>query len=836
VHLPAHLAARLEVYRRSAKLRTKLEHECREARHAGACAAPWLGPRPYSLRARLLWRPRSSSPSLHVQPWLRAPGCRGWLPDLGSACCWGRQVVRARAALAAARARGGVDHNAANILAVAPLLDAGWGCPGWPNTEPSRPWGAPRTPRDSGPGSPPAGLPGPCPGSFPAGRCAWPPGGVAGWADRPAQAALAAAGRERHWRRHMRTWGAGGDPPDAPIANSPGSGSQQRPSTAPAAAGERARGAAAELFLARSSARWRTRSGALRLSSASTGSAASAAGRASSAGPAAPSGDGQGSTVSAPDCGNGVPPSPRHGSSAARFSPRASRLGPSAPAGGASRSAQAASRSAAALHAGATGAVEERMGTEPAGAMPHADQPPARGSTPGPGRPRRPTDEARDPAAWCPASLEEQPEGASSALLGGGSFAIATRYGSAAVARGSARRSMLAHAASRAMPGMLGDALEPDAGLAGASQPASAAAAAATGGGCAAARPSSRAWEPMPGPVSAPRPGTTALGLPQPGASFSGRASSATLEAAGPDARPAGRASSAAPTSPGRGGSPYGRALAGRPSSAAPAPAGCAGDRSRWPSGPAPAARQEHRSSAAAWAGPALLAVAARPSLEGVCGASQGAQRGTLGLGRPGSAAVYAPAQSAPAWGASAQGPAAARRPGTAPATPGVAGGPRLARPGSGGSPTSRRARSAQPAPHPATSNPANARHISMQIGQEGVEVPAAGHLRAVAAAVMERALPALSIVAGMFGSGRAWSPPPQHSQRRSYMLEPAVTCRRMVSKSLPAACTASQREGAEHYGWSCARARSRGPSEFRLHPHQRRPRSSAYWTCKHNL
>jgi len=836
VHLPAHLAARLEVYRRSAKLRTKLEHECREARHAGACAAPWLGPRPYSLRARLLWRPRSSSPSLHVQPWLRAPGCRGWLPDLGSACCWGRQVVRARAALAAARARGGVDHNAANILAVAPLLDAGWGCPGWPNTEPSRPWGAPRTPRDSGPGSPPAGLPGPCPGSFPAGRCAWPPGGVAGWADRPAQAALAAAGRERHWRRHMRTWGAGGDPPDAPIANSPGSGSQQRPTTAPAAAGERARGSAAELFLARSSARWRTRSGALRLSSASTGSAASAAGRASSAGPAAPSGDGQGSTVSAPDCGNGVPPSPRHGSAAARFSPRASRLGPSAPAGGASRSAQAASRSAAALHAGATGAVEERMGTEPAGAMPHADQPPARGSTPGPGRPRRPTDEARDPAAWCPASLEEQPEGASSALLGGGSFAIATRYGSAAVARGSARRSMLAHAASRAMPGMLGDALEPDAGLAGASQPASAAAAAATGGGCAAARPSSRAWEPMPGPVSAPRPGTTALGLPQPGASFSGRASSATLEAAGPDARPAGRASSAAPTSPGRGGSPYGRALAGRPSSAAPAPAGCAGDRSRWPSGPAPAARQEHRSSAAAWAGPALLAVAARPSLEGVCGASQGAQRGTLGLGRPGSAAVYAPAQSAPAWGASAQGPAAARRPGTAPATPGVAGGPRLARPGSGGSPTSRRARSAQPAPHPATSNPANARHISMQIGQEGVEVPAAGHLRAVAAAVMERALPALSIVAGMFGSGRAWSPPPQHSQRRSYMLEPAVTCRRMVSKSLPAACTASQREGAEHYGWSCARARSRGPSEFRLHPHQRRPRSSAYWTCKHNL
>jgi len=801
VHLPAHLAARLEVYRRSAKLRTKLEHECREARHAGACAAPWLGPRPYSLRARLLWRPRSSSPSLHVQPWLRAPGCRGWLPDLGSACCWGRQVVRARAALAAARARGGVDHNAANILAVAPLLDAGWGCPGWPNTEPSRPWGAPRTPRDSGPGSPPAGLPGPCPGSFPAGRCAWPPGGVAGWADRPAQAALAAAGRERHWRRHMRTWGAGGDPPDAPIANSPGSGSQQRPSTAPAPAGARARGSAAELFLARSSARWRTRSGALRLSSASTGSAASAAGRASSAGPAAPSGDGQGSTVSAPDCGNGVPPSPRHGSAAARFSPRASRLGPSAPAGGASRSAQAASRSAAALHAGATGAVEERMGTEPAGAMPHADQPPARGSTPGPGRPRRPTDEARDPAAWCPASLEEQPEGASSALLGGGSFAIATRYGSAAVARGSARRSMLAHAASRAMPGMLGDALEPDAGLAGASQPASAAAAAATGGGCAAARPSSRAWEPMPGPVSAPRPGTTALGLPQPGASFSGRASSATLEAAGPDARPAGRASSAAPTSPGRGGSPYGRALAGRPSSAAPAPAGCAGDRSRWPSGPAPAARQEHRSSAAAWAGPALLAVAARPSLEGVCGASQGAQRGTLGLGRPGSAAVYAPAQSAPAWGASAQGAVAARRPGTAPAAPGVAGGPRLARPGSGGSPTSRRARSAQPAPHPATSNPANARHISMQIGQEGVEVPAAGHLRAVAAAVMERALPALSIVAGMFGSGRAWSPPPQHSQRRSYMLEPAVTCRRMVSKSLPAACTASQREGAEHYG-----------------------------------
>jgi len=32
VHLPAHLAAKVEVYRRSSKLRTKLAHECCEAR------------------------------------------------------------------------------------------------------------------------------------------------------------------------------------------------------------------------------------------------------------------------------------------------------------------------------------------------------------------------------------------------------------------------------------------------------------------------------------------------------------------------------------------------------------------------------------------------------------------------------------------------------------------------------------------------------------------------------------------------------------------------------------------------------------------------------------
>ena len=32
VHLPAHLAAKLEVYRRSSKLRTKLSHQCCEAR------------------------------------------------------------------------------------------------------------------------------------------------------------------------------------------------------------------------------------------------------------------------------------------------------------------------------------------------------------------------------------------------------------------------------------------------------------------------------------------------------------------------------------------------------------------------------------------------------------------------------------------------------------------------------------------------------------------------------------------------------------------------------------------------------------------------------------
>ena len=32
MHLPAHLAAKLEVYRRSSKLRTKLSHQCVEAR------------------------------------------------------------------------------------------------------------------------------------------------------------------------------------------------------------------------------------------------------------------------------------------------------------------------------------------------------------------------------------------------------------------------------------------------------------------------------------------------------------------------------------------------------------------------------------------------------------------------------------------------------------------------------------------------------------------------------------------------------------------------------------------------------------------------------------
>ncbi len=54
MHLPAHLAARLEVYRRSSKLRTKLEHECREARRAAALTAPWLGLHPHVFHARLL--------------------------------------------------------------------------------------------------------------------------------------------------------------------------------------------------------------------------------------------------------------------------------------------------------------------------------------------------------------------------------------------------------------------------------------------------------------------------------------------------------------------------------------------------------------------------------------------------------------------------------------------------------------------------------------------------------------------------------------------------------------------------------------------------------------
>lgn len=90
--------------------------------------------------------------------------------------------MRERAALTAVRARGGVDHIAANILAVAPLPcpDAAWD-PGQLHAQPWR-----HKPHDPD-------------------LSAWPRGGLAGWQDRPEQVLMAGLGRTHRWQRHMHT-------------------------------------------------------------------------------------------------------------------------------------------------------------------------------------------------------------------------------------------------------------------------------------------------------------------------------------------------------------------------------------------------------------------------------------------------------------------------------------------------------------------------------------------------------------------------------------------------------------------------------------------------------
>jgi hypothetical protein len=127
-----------------------------------------------------------------------------------------------------------------------------------------------------------------------------------------------------------------------------------------------------------------------------------------------------------------------------------------------------------------------------------------------------------------------------------------------------------------------------------------------------------------------------------------------------------------------------------------------------------------------------------------------------------------------------------------------------------------------------------NTHHDSVQSGQEGVEVPAAGHLRAVAAAVTKRALPAHSILAGPLCSGRAWSPPPQQS-RRALAFARARRHMQAHGQQGAASSTASRRQGAEHCGLARTRARAWPSCKLPAAASQQRPHASTFWTCKHN-